>query len=63
MKQLNRGPLWCEVNILKIISEEADKLFEKYSEENEIHEGYYQAGVRRFEEILKSKLEKMVFVI
>jgi hypothetical protein len=44
--------------VLSIISEEANRLEEKYREENEIHEDYYIWGVRRFEKILKSRLDE-----
>lgn len=43
--------------ILKIITNEADKLEELYREENEIHEDYYVWGLRRLEKQIKDAIE------
>ena len=44
--------------ILKIITDEADKLEELYREENEIHEDYYIWGLRRLEKQIKDVIIK-----
>ena len=47
--------------ILKFISDEADKLERTYVKENEIHEGYYILGLRRFEGNLKKRFMTKVW--